>query len=83
MSGFHADLDSNALNNVRTELAQVNNNVTEEIQRTAQGLQLHVTSSLSWSYDQQPIKFQDALGQRYPVPVELCRDFEVSSCHLK
>ncbi|KAJ2992727.1 hypothetical protein NUW58_g2069 [Xylaria curta] len=65
-----------ALRNVRVELAQVNNDVSQEIQKTAQSLQLHVTSSLSLPYDQQPIKFQDALGRRYPVPLELCSDFQ-------
>ncbi|KAI0429140.1 hypothetical protein F5Y09DRAFT_268839 [Xylaria sp. FL1042] len=76
LSLIQQDIQRNTLNNVKAELVQVKNDVSQEIRGTAQSLQLHVTSSLSWSYDQRPIKFQDALGRRYPVPLELCHDFQ-------
>ncbi|KAI1275893.1 hypothetical protein F5Y07DRAFT_399950 [Xylaria sp. FL0933] len=76
LSLIQQDIQRNALNNMKAELVQVNKDVSQEIQWTAQNLQMHVTSSLSWSYDQQPIKFQDALGRRYPIPLELCNNFQ-------
>lgn len=36
----------------------------------------HVSRSLNEPWDQRPMKFQDALGRRYPVPLEVCSTFE-------
>lgn len=44
----------------------------------SQELTMHISRSLDEPYDQRPMKFQDALGRRYPVPLEVCGTFEVS-----
>lgn len=40
-------------------------------------LKAHITSSLE-PWDQRPMQLQDAVGRRYPVPLEVCSSFEVS-----
>lgn len=44
---------------------------------TSLDLKAHITSSLD-PWDQKPMQLQDALGRRYPVPLEVCSSFEVS-----
>ena len=44
----------------------------------SQDLKAHITNSLE-PWDQKPMRFQDALGRRYPVPLEVCNTFDVSS----
>jgi hypothetical protein len=39
----------------------------------------HIDMALSEPWDQKPIRFQDAIGRRYPVPLEVCGTFEVHS----
>ena len=41
-----------------------------------------ISRSLDEPWDQRPMKFQDAIGRRYPVPLEVCNTFEVSPSSL-
>ncbi|ETS84539.1 hypothetical protein PFICI_02564 [Pestalotiopsis fici W106-1] len=41
----------------------------------SQDLKAHITNSLE-PWDQKPMRFQDALGRRYPVPLEVCNTFD-------
>lgn len=43
----------------------------------SQDLKAHITRSLE-PWDQKPMQLQDALGRRYPVPLEVCSSFDVS-----
>jgi hypothetical protein len=43
----------------------------------SQDLKAHITNTLE-PCDQKPMRFQDALGRRYPVPLEVCSTYEVS-----
>lgn len=45
----------------------------------SQELTMHVSRSLDEPWDQRPMRFQDAIGRRYPVPLEVCSTFEVGS----
>ncbi|KAI0141926.1 hypothetical protein BJ166DRAFT_597302 [Pestalotiopsis sp. NC0098] len=41
----------------------------------SQDLKTHITRSLE-PWDQKPMQLQDALGRRYPVPLEVCSSFD-------
>ncbi|KAF2998041.1 hypothetical protein E8E14_004291 [Neopestalotiopsis sp. 37M] len=41
----------------------------------SQDLKAHITNTLE-PWDQKPMRFQDALGRRYPVPLEVCSTYE-------
>lgn len=42
-----------------------------------QELATHIDRSLDEPWDQRPMRFQDAKGRRYPIPLEVCSTFEV------
>jgi hypothetical protein len=42
-------------------------------------VKLQIRAALDDPWDQKPIRFQDALGRRYPIPLEVCKTFQVSS----
>jgi hypothetical protein len=50
----------------------------QEIQTGAKQLKLHMKNTFEEPWDQKPIRFQDAIGRRYPVPLEICGTFEVT-----
>ena len=66
-----------ALIAIRSEISKGNDNVSLQIQQQALCFETNVISTIQWQGDQQPIKFQDAIGRRYPVTLELCKNFDV------
>jgi hypothetical protein len=54
----------------------------QEMQNGAEQLKLHIDNTLQEPWDQKPIQFQDAIGRRYPVPLEICGTFEVCCNNL-
>jgi hypothetical protein len=45
--------------------------------RTNTGVNLQINNAVEEPWDQKPIRFQDAIGRRYPLPLEVCGTFEV------
>lgn len=50
----------------------------QEMQNGTKQLKLHMDNTFQEPWDQKPIRFQDAIGRRYPVPLEICGTFEVT-----
>lgn len=54
-----------------------------QIQQGTSEVKVHISSlakipdELAW--DNKPIHFQDATGRRFPVPLEVCQNFQVRS----
>jgi hypothetical protein len=44
----------------------------------SEDIKVHISRSLDEPWDQRPIRFQDAIGRRYPIPLEVCSTFDVS-----
>src|SRR6266568_1869981 len=47
------------------------------IGNTAGDIRSQVNRAIEEPWDQKPIRFQDAIGRRYPLPLEVCRTLEV------
>ncbi|OQE45001.1 hypothetical protein PENCOP_c002G03614 [Penicillium coprophilum] len=47
-----------------------------QLQAGTEQLKLHIDNVVQDPWDQKPIRFQDATGRRYPVPLEVCGTFE-------
>ncbi|KAJ5929029.1 hypothetical protein N7454_006877 [Penicillium verhagenii] len=56
--------------------SQAMQNLHQEMQNGTKQLKLHVDNTFQEPWDQKPIRFQDAIGRRYPVPLEICGTFE-------
>ncbi|OQE08259.1 hypothetical protein PENVUL_c010G06890, partial [Penicillium vulpinum] len=54
-----------------------------EMHNGAKQLKLHIDNTFQEPWDQKPIRFQDAIGRRYPVPLEICGTFEGFSDFLQ
>jgi hypothetical protein len=52
-------------------------NLSALLHQETEGIKLHISEALSEPWDQKPIYFQDAIGRRYPVPLEAAGDFDV------
>ncbi|KAH0545424.1 hypothetical protein FGG08_000565 [Glutinoglossum americanum] len=48
-----------------------------------EGVNTPIYPALDEPWDQKPIRFQDAIGRRYPIPLEVCGTFEGLLCFLK
>lgn len=55
-------------------------NLRLQMQTETELFKLHMKDALDEPWDQKPIRFQDAIGRRYPVPLEICGNFEVAPC---
>lgn len=40
-------------------------------------VKLQICARLDEPWDQKPIRFQDAIGRRYPIPLEVAKTFQV------
>ncbi|KAJ5934240.1 hypothetical protein N7466_003787 [Penicillium verhagenii] len=58
--------------------SQAMQSLHQEMQNGTKQLKLHVDNTFQEPWDQKPIRFQDAIGRRYPVPLEICGTFEVA-----
>ncbi|KAI0160497.1 hypothetical protein GGR57DRAFT_385153 [Xylariaceae sp. FL1272] len=76
LSVLQQNMHSNAINDTRAEVIDIRNEVSRQIQQSIQAVQIHVPASFPCPYDQQPIKFQDVKGRRYPIPLEVIPTFK-------
>ena len=51
-------------------------NLSMEIRRGMEEVKLQISPAIDEPWDQKPIRFQDAIGRRFPVPLEVCRTFK-------
>ena len=68
----------------RREIRELNDQVVKRTDNLSALLhqntevKMRLCTVLSEPWDQKPIYFQDAVGRRYPVPLEAVRNFNVS-----
>ncbi|KAI1264953.1 hypothetical protein F5Y18DRAFT_388988 [Xylariaceae sp. FL1019] len=74
---------SDAINETRSEVMNIRNDISREIQQSIQAAQIHVPSSIPCPCDQQPVRFQDIKGRRYSIPLEVISTFKDLTVFLK
>jgi hypothetical protein len=75
--------NSQAVRDLQQEVQSGTVGLGQRMQTSTALITSHIDMALSEPWDQKPIRFQDAIGRRYPVPLEVCGTFEVhSSPHL-
>jgi hypothetical protein len=66
-----------ALHNMNSHIQRRTDELELRIRTGTEEVKLHVDRSIGEPWDQKPLRFVDAIGRRYPVPLELCQRFEV------
>lgn len=51
--------------------------LSSQMQTVNEEVKLSIYAAIDEPPDQMPIKFRDATGEKYRVPLNLCRNFEV------
>ncbi|KAL2842628.1 hypothetical protein BJX68DRAFT_166512 [Aspergillus pseudodeflectus] len=72
-------LTNQALRDLRQEVQSGTLGLGQRMQTNTALITSHIDTALSEPWDQKPVRFQDAIGRRYPVPLEVCGTFEVLS----
>lgn len=62
---------------LNNQIVQHTGNLSTIFRQEAEGIKIQLDTALSISWDQKPIYFQDAIGRRYPVPLEAVEYFDV------
>jgi hypothetical protein len=71
-----------AIQNLGEEVQQGNQQLTAAIRTGVQAITTSIPQSVEEPWDQKPIRFQDGLGRRYPLAVEICVEFAVSTSYI-
>lgn len=52
-------------------------NLELQISEATDQIKVEISRGIEQPWDNKPLRFQDALGRRYPIPIEICGSFEV------
>ncbi|KAK3302777.1 uncharacterized protein B0T15DRAFT_314824 [Chaetomium strumarium] len=52
-----------------------NRRLARQLHQSKEEVKYHIYAAIDEPWDQKPIRFQDAMGRRFPVPLEICRRF--------
>lgn len=66
-----------AVQNLDQRLTTEARDLSLQLQRNTNDIRSQVSRTIEEPWDQKPIRFQDAIGRRYPLPLEVCRTLEV------
>lgn len=66
-----------AVQNLDQRLTTEARDLSLQLQRNTDDIRSQVNRVIEEPWDQKPIRFQDAIGRRYPLPLEVCRTLEV------
>ncbi|KAH8802517.1 hypothetical protein F5884DRAFT_836489 [Xylogone sp. PMI_703] len=69
-------LNNQTIQGLEQRMQAGSRNVSLQMQTGTELIKLHIDTALQESWDQKPIRFQDAVGRRYPIPLEVCGTFE-------
>jgi hypothetical protein len=53
------------------------NEITLQLQKNTQDVKEEISRIIDDPWDQKPIRFQDAIGRKYPIPLEVCATYDV------
>ena len=51
--------------------------MTLQLQKNSQDIKQEISRVIDDPWDQKPIRFQDAVGRKYPMPLEVCATYDV------
>ncbi|KAH8693473.1 hypothetical protein GQ44DRAFT_832694 [Phaeosphaeriaceae sp. PMI808] len=69
-------LNSQAMQDVSQQFQKGNDRLALHLQNSTEEVKLRIGAALDDPWDQKPIRFQDAIGRRYPIPLEVCKSFQ-------
>jgi len=66
-----------AVRGLSKEVGASQQGLIQQVRMGNEDIKLQINATLNEPWDQKPIRFQDATGRRYPIPLEVCKTFEV------
>ncbi|ORY13409.1 hypothetical protein BCR34DRAFT_613410 [Clohesyomyces aquaticus] len=72
-----------AMQGVSQEEQKCSDRLAVHLQNDTEEVKLHISTALDEPWDQKPIQLQDAIGRRYPMPLEVCKSFQGLMAFLK
>ncbi|KAI1329691.1 hypothetical protein F5Y16DRAFT_79227 [Xylariaceae sp. FL0255] len=76
LSLIQLDMQRDSLDVIRKEMREASDTLSLEVRQQVDSIRCNVVATLQWPGDQQTIRFQDAIGRRYPVSLEICQTFK-------
>lgn len=70
---------SAASKEMKQDLHRGSKNLELQISEATDQLKVEISRGIGQPWDNKPLQFQDALGRRYPIPIEIVGSFEVYS----
>lgn len=71
--------DETASKEMKQDFHLGSKNLELQISEATDQLKVEISRGIEQPWDNKPLRFQDALGRRYPIPIEICGSFEVST----
>ncbi len=56
--------------------------LSQQIRVESEAIKVQIARAMDPPWDPQAVCFQDALGRRFPIPLEVCETFEVSKFYI-
>ncbi|KAE8452606.1 hypothetical protein EG329_013865 [Mollisiaceae sp. DMI_Dod_QoI] len=71
-----AAANSTAVQDLGQEIQASQQGLVQQVRMGTEDIKLQISAALNEPWDQKPIRFQDAIGRRYPIPLEVCKTFQ-------
>jgi hypothetical protein len=68
---------SEAMQVLESHITKEAKEITLQLQKGAQDVKQEISKVIDGPWDQKPIQFQDAIGRKYPIPLEVCATYDV------
>ncbi|KAN0071199.1 hypothetical protein V8E54_010630 [Elaphomyces granulatus] len=76
LSMIQGELSRQEIQELNNQMVERTSNLSALFHQETEEIKLHLSTTLSEPLDQKPIYFQDAIGRRYTVPLEVVGDFD-------
>lgn len=73
-----ASANYKAVQDLGQEMQSSQRGLIQQVRVGNEDIKLQIYAALGEPWDKKPIRFQDAIGRRYPIPLEVCKTFQVS-----
>ncbi|RYP51327.1 hypothetical protein DL768_003331 [Monosporascus sp. mg162] len=74
----HAEVNRQVIEGLKAEVEQRASALSAQVEQGKEEVKLHIYAAIEEPFDHKPIRFQDASGRRFPVPLGICQRFKVS-----
>ncbi|KAM6513474.1 hypothetical protein FALCPG4_015890 [Fusarium falciforme] len=76
LSVIQDDINRRAIEDLKAEVQRQTNGLSSQMEQGKQEVKTCIYAAIDEPWDRKPIRFQDATGRRFPVPLEICQHFE-------